>query len=52
MEYLIIWKYHDTHVEYYDFYDDAMERATELKTAYKNDSDFELGLYQINEIDI
>ena len=33
MEYLIVWQYHDTHVEYFDFYDDALERALDLKEA-------------------
>ena len=38
--------------KYFDFYDDALERALDLKEGYKNDGDFSLSLYEIDEMSI
>lgn len=50
MEYIIIWKYHDTHVEHYELYDDAEERAYDLCEIYESDNDFSMSIYQARKI--
>lgn len=52
MKYLLIFKYHDTYVSYFDTKEELLKYLTSLKQNYKNDSDFSYEAYYARKVEI
>ena len=48
--YILIWKYHDTNVEYYDDLMLLNNNLSALKYEYRNDSDFSYRIFEAREL--
>ena len=52
MKYILILKYHDTYVSYFDTKEELLEYLTSLKQSYKNDLDFSYEVYYARKVEI
>lgn len=51
MKYILIWKYHDTNVFYFDTKEQLLQYLNGLKQDYKYDSDFNYEIYYAIKIE-
>lgn len=52
MKYILIFKYHDTYVSYFDTKEGLLKYLNNLKPDYKNDSDFSYEIYYARKVEI
>lgn len=52
MIYILILKYHDTYVSYFDTKEQLRQYLTSLKKNYKSDSDFSYEIYYARKIEM
>ena len=46
-EFILIWKYHDTHVEYFYYLHELRDRYYKLIQEYRNDNNFNIKAFRI-----
>lgn len=51
MKYILILKYHDTFVSYFETKEQLLQYLTSLKQNYKNDSDFSYEIYCARKVE-
>lgn len=51
MIYILIWKYHDTNVVYFDMKEQLLQYLNGLKQDYKGDSDFSYEIYYARKVE-
>lgn len=51
MIYILIWKYHDTDVDYFDTKEQLLKYLITLKQDYKNDSGFSYEIYYARKVE-